>query len=80
MLSLVHVMGYRMAVRAVIDDDDAAPIDREMVIVPELWVEQAPPNEEYPALLRETLDVVWQSAGWERSPYFTPEGAWKPRA
>jgi hypothetical protein len=70
---------YQLDVRQIRDAFVATETDRDIVVVPELWLDNPPSSDaEVARLLRGTLDVVWQSAGWERSPYFTPEGDWKP--
>jgi hypothetical protein len=75
MLSLVNVRGYRMAT-AVDEWGQSAPIDRDMLVVPELWLDDAVTEDKIPGLLQGTLEVVWQSAGWEVSPNYTPDGVW----
>jgi hypothetical protein len=80
MVTLLGVAGYRIGVSQWLElRDYGAPIDRDMVIVPELWVEESPAEDALPRLLRETIDVVWQSAGWDRSPHFGPDGSWQTR-
>lgn len=80
MLSLVGVRHYGMATK----QDflrDATPIDRDSVIVPEVWLDQLPEDptpETVAPIAREMLDVVWQAAGWPKSPSFDDAGSWRP--
>lgn len=83
MLSLIDVAGYRMAVRDrfLLRPDEPGPIDRDVLVVPEMWLEEIPasPTGELAAsLLRASLDVVWQAAGWAQSVNFNEKGEWKP--
>ena len=81
MLSLVGVRGYFMGVGSVLYRG-TAEIDRDVVVVPEAWVEAVPPGcplDEVARLIRGSLDVVWQAAGLPGSHNFTPEGKWQPR-
>ncbi len=82
MLSLIGVRDYVMGVDNMIDPPAYAAIDRDMIAVPETWIEELPanPTDEWVAkMLRGALDAVWQAAGFPKSLNFTAEGEWKPR-
>jgi hypothetical protein len=71
MLTLLNVKGYRMGLAVDLwNEADATPIDRDMIIVSELLLDTVPPDQDVPQLLRGTLDIVWQSAGFAGSPNF----------
>lgn len=68
MLTLIGVKDYYMAVseKFMFTGNDA-PIDRDVVIVPEIVIED---YECVASNLRPLLDSVWNAAGWPASPNF----------
>jgi hypothetical protein len=52
------------------------PIDRRVLMLPEVWVESARPNLQ--ALLRPAWDVLWQAGGIPRDPNYNESGEWRP--
>ncbi len=77
-LSLVGVRGALLYDRPGATDEVRRPIDREVVQLPELIVEE--PVEEASRLLRPIFDMLWQCGGFPRSFNYTEDGAWQPRA
>jgi hypothetical protein len=75
MLSLAGVKGYHLAGpenRAVRGID--APIDRDLLIVPIIWVEDA--DADVAATLRPAFDAMWRASGFPSSPSYGVDGSW----
>ncbi len=77
MLSLVDVSGYIMATRQPLWPDEVHPIDRNVLLLPDILVEDY--NVDLAAELRTVFDVVWQSAGWGGSLNYDEQGNWGGR-
>lgn len=76
MLSLVGVSGYIMTVKSVMFSDNNYPIDKDILIIPEIYVENIEKN---PAeILKPAFDSIWNATGKHRSPSYDKEGKWKP--
>jgi len=55
-------------------------IDREDVLIPELLVENYPPDlDAISKLLRPIFDMMWNASGGERSYNYDENGTWRPR-
>jgi hypothetical protein len=76
-LSLVDVRGALLYDRAGATDLVRPPIDRDVLRLPELVVEE--PVAEIPQLLRPVFDTLWQCGGLARSFNYDDTGEWKPR-
>jgi hypothetical protein len=53
------------------------PIDRDLLILPDVLVEGAHPDIE--ASLRPAFDAMWQASGWDRSYGYDAKGKWLTR-
>lgn len=71
LLSLLGVKGFILGV-----DNwyrvDQTPIDRDVMLIPEVLVENTCENSE--SLLRPVLDTIWNAAGWARSAHYDKDG------
>ena len=56
--------------------DETFPIDRDVVLIPEIIIEEYDLNS--PQLLKPILDSVWNACGFERSLNYTKDGEWNP--
>ena len=76
MITLVGVNGYRMGVDVETFMDDGAPIDRDLIPIPEVIVDgyHVDPGR----LLRPIFDAIWNAAGWPKSLNYDSDGNWKP--
>lgn len=70
MLSFLGVKGYVMGV----DAEDGYPIDRDVLLLPDLIVEDY--DSEAAKILRLAFDAVWQAAGLGRSMNYDKDGKW----
>jgi hypothetical protein len=79
-LACVGVKGWRMGLPndlALIES--GAPIDRDVLQLPNGWIEQIPEPPDFQAAaqaLRAPFDTLWQSAAFQGSPYYNPDGTW----
>jgi len=73
MLSMLGIKGYTMGVPTGIYHD-SHPIDREMLLVPEVMVEKY--ETAVDAVLKPALDIVWNASGWAGSIYYDSLGKW----
>ena len=73
-LTCIGVKGWRMALPQGRDFvDETAPIDRDTLTLPDVWLEQVPAPLDFQAsakILRGPFDALWQSSGRDGSPYF----------
>ena len=76
MISLSGVKGYTMATPDAYHLTRATPIDRDVLLLPEIIVEEF--DQQISSLLRPAFDAVWQGAGFLRSAYYDQSGNWKP--
>lgn len=74
-ISLLGVRNFTLGVnrRTGFDRDEPSGFDRNEILLPEIIVET---DQVLASDLRPTLDLLWQSAGWERSRYFNELGEW----
>jgi len=75
MLSLTGVSGYCMAVDGSMFAHQNPKIDRNELIVPEIYIENLecdPIN-----IIRPAIDAVWNAAGWKGSMNYDEEGNWR---
>lgn len=75
-LSLIDVKGYKIR-----DDtrgwiNEIFPIDRNIVLIPELIIEDF--DIEPSQFLKPIFDSIWNACGFERSFNYTKDGVWKP--
>lgn len=75
MVCLISVKGFKLAANRQWGHREF-PIDRDILILPEIIIEnfQATPANELQAL----FDALWQSAGFEASENYDPDGIWDP--
>lgn len=76
LLSLLGVKGVKMAVSALHMTSDHLPIDRDVIRVPELVIDDF--DLEMPRVLRPAFDAIWNAAGFDRSWNFDDNGEWDP--
>lgn len=77
MLSLLEVSGYTMAIdttRYSIDEDEIQPIDRDVLMVPEVLIEHFDCSAA--DVLKPAFDAVWNAAGLPRSMNYDDDGNW----
>jgi len=81
MLSLLNVRGLCLIRDLPEWADEAVPIDRDHLVIPEIWLDELPVLNwiESARVLRPAFDVVWQSGGWPRSLSFDEAGEWNAR-
>lgn len=53
--------------------------DRDLMILPELWVEDIASPGEIDLLMRSSIDVLWQAFGYECCTAYDAEGRFQPR-
>ncbi|WP_338312515.1 AlbA family DNA-binding domain-containing protein [Bradyrhizobium sp. TM239] len=77
MITLQGVRGARLG----IDQrpfDDPPPIDRDVLELPEVVIEQYGSDESYQRAVRPAFDALWNTAGYARSQYFDSNDRWNP--
>jgi hypothetical protein len=78
MLSLIGVYGYTMTVKRSRfefgEDYLGNPIDRDVLIIPEIMIEKFEINVDKP--MGDIFDVVWNAAGWPASMNYDESGHW----
>ncbi len=75
-LTLVDVKDYNISTRNEFRDHEAYPIDRDIIQIPEIIIEDL--NFEPSQLLKPIFDSLWNACGLERSYNYTIDGEWKP--
>ena len=75
-LTLVDVKDYHISTRNEFRDHEAYPIDRDIIQIPEIIIEDL--NFEPSQLLKPIFDSLWNACGLERSYNYTIDGEWKP--
>lgn len=75
MLSLFGVSGYIMTFQDSIFSHQNLPIDRDELIIPEIYVEDI--DESPSKILKPIFDSVWNAAGWKGSINYDDKGNWK---
>jgi len=74
MLSLLGVKGYSMSVNNYRFYNTVHPIDRDIVLIPEIIVDDYATNAS--DILRPAFDVIWQACGWNCCQNYDPNGNW----
>ena len=78
MLSLLRVSDYRIIIDDLVEDSHGHPIDRDVLMVPDLLLGSLDVEAFALAkIIRPVLDVVWNAAGYPRSHNFDQEGNWQ---
>jgi hypothetical protein len=77
MITLQGVRGARLGV-APRPIDDLPVIDRDVLELPEVIIEQYGPAESYQRAARPAFDALWNTGGYSRSKHFDSAGNWKP--
>lgn len=81
-LSFLGVKGYTLGGMQLLSwrTGSSYSIDREDVLIPELLVENYPPDlDAISKLLRPIFDMMWNASGGERSYNYDENGTWRPR-
>jgi len=73
-LTLIDVKDYKIPERGKWWFDEIYPIDRDIVLIPEIIIEKYDFNS--PQLLKPILDSVWNACGFERSLNYSKDGNW----
>ena len=74
-LTLIKVKGYSMGVRREIwNFDSGHPIDREVLTLPELVIENY--DEDTGKVLKPVFDSLWNACGYAGSKYYNSQGEW----
>ncbi len=77
MFTLIGATGYRVLTPdAYYRHDGGEPLDRDVVVVPEVIVEDYP--TQWPPVLKPLFDAIWQAGGWDGSPSYDEAGNWSP--
>ena len=76
-LTLLRVKGIMMALpqTAQVWSGQSEPFDRDVIICPDMLIQDLAEAAPYPSILLPMVDAVWQAAGRERTPYLAH---WKP--
>jgi hypothetical protein len=75
-LTLTGVQGLRIFPHSERFRALATRIDRDVVIIPEVVVDDASENAD--RMLRPVFDMMWTAGGWARSPHYDAAGGWLP--
>lgn len=55
-------------------------IDRDVLLLPDVLLEDYPAGADLPRQMRPIVDAWWQAGGWDRSPFYDGNGNWtRPR-
>jgi hypothetical protein len=76
LLTLLGVKDYHVSHGAF--RDTQAPIDRDVLLLPDLLVEDCSTSAD--TILRPAFDAVWQAAGWRCCQNYNKEGKWEDRS
>lgn len=74
MVSLLDVKGYSLGIKRDYRASTINPIDRNVLLLPEIIVEEYKNNTA--ALLRPAFDAVWHASGFLRSGNYDENGNW----
>lgn len=74
-LSLIGVKNYVMLTDNIFHDHDSHPIDRNELILPEIFMEYSDTPCE--TIMKSSFDTIWQSCGLKRSLNYNEDGSWK---
>ncbi len=75
MITLQGIRGARLGVGQS-RIDEVAIIDRAVLELPEIVVEQFGTNEDYQRAARPAFDALWNTGGFHRSRHFDASGRW----
>lgn len=75
-VSIMDAAGVRMDPDTAARWDEYSPIDRNMLLLPDVLVEDY--QSEVATLLRPVFDAVWNATGFERSMNYDTNGNWRP--
>lgn len=76
LMSLLDVKGHRLGVgNASLAQDDPVPVDRNMLILPEIVVDDFSVAPE--TAMRPLFDMIWNAWGYARSFNYGPAGDWR---
>lgn len=73
MLSILHAKGAFLA------RDDSKPIDRDVLHLPEVLIDEPIERINLPSALQPLFDAVWNAFGFARSFNYRTDGKWQPR-
>jgi len=75
-LSLLNIQGFYLAVSQKLDpfEDHKYLLQRKSLLLPELIFEDYPTDVR--VSLKPLFDTLWNAFGWDRSYYYSDEGAW----
>lgn len=76
MVSLLRANGMRLAYSGTFSGDESGLFDRDVLVFPEFEVLSE--AGDYMSQMCPMMDVIWQSAGFEKSPNFNTHGEWAP--
>jgi hypothetical protein len=79
-LTLLGMKGRMMALPQshFLDRVTSEPFDRDVILSPDMLIENLAEGPPYPSTLLPIVDAVWQAAGVERTPYLKiSEGVWQ---
>ena len=76
MVSLLRAHGMRLAYSGEFSGGGSGVFDRDVLAFPEFEVLSV--AGDYMSQMRAMIDVIWQSAGFEKSPNFDAQGNWTP--
>jgi hypothetical protein len=74
MISLLDVKDYSLAVKQKHRYSTIRPIDRNVLILPELVIEEY--GQDVATILRPAFDALWQASGFLRSGNYDDNGKW----
>jgi hypothetical protein len=77
LVNMIGVKGAQLGVDTFYFGDGDTPIDRDVLLLPEVLIENFDCN--VASALRPIFDAVWNAAGYERSFNYDESGEWKPR-
>lgn len=75
-ISVCNIKGGRIVYRTEHLTGRQNKFDRDDLLLPPVIIEDL--DVEVPAVLQNTFDIIWQSAGWPRSLQYDDEGRWNP--
>jgi len=78
-VALVNTKGTRIVQHKDYFPREPHTIDRSVVILPQLLLEEPVGNINIPEFLKPAFDVLWQASGWQSSPSYDDQGKWTGR-
>ena len=74
---LLRPLGAQIPVSAY---DHTFPFDRDVLILPEMRIDSMQPTvQDVASAMRPAFDILWQAAGYARSPNYDAAGNWSRR-